>query len=446
MTETGTPSGGNGRSIARLSDIRRHRPRSHFTFQWHVTARCDADCMHCYMKDAPDHKGQLEGELGLPECIKVLDDIEHFAEWHDVKVRLNITGGDPLLKEDIVHIIKEARERGFLVGMLGNPGHLDEAMASALKDAGIFRYQLSIDGMRATHDALRGRPGHFDDTLRAIRVLRGAGIPSVVMFTVSKRNAGELLDVIRLCADENVSIFDFSRLVPVGRGGGMEMVTAGEYRDLLMAVDAEYARLREKGCRTFFGRKEGLWALVEYERSGGPPPMREDVAVMTGCSVGSRSLTILADGTVYPCRRLPIPIGRVPDESVTDIFHGSQVLDGLRQVRGMEKCGPCALLKVCRGCMAVAAAASSGDPKAPDPQCWASFPKDGGKEKKGPITLEDFLFWRMKREGRVVKGGGGSGPKPKVFGCTVCDEGCGACAEACAACSEVCAGCNSPEG
>jgi hypothetical protein len=93
-----------------------------------------------------------------------------------------------------------------------------------------------------------------------------------------------------------------------------------------------------------------------------------------------------------------------------------------------------------------AAAAPSGDPKAPDPQCWAAFPKDGGKEKKRPLTLGDFLFWRMKREGGGIKGGGGTGPKPKVTGCTVCDEGCGACAEACAACSEVCAGCNSPEG
>jgi MoaA/NifB/PqqE/SkfB family radical SAM enzyme len=444
MTESDGP--GIGRSLARLSDIRRHRPKAHFTFQWHVTARCDADCGHCYMRDAPDYRRQVDGELGHRECIKVLDDMEHFSEWHDVRVRLNITGGDPLLKDGVIELIREAKERGLLVGILGNPGHLDWETAWALRDAGVFRYQLSIDGRRETHDALRGRPGHFDDTLRAIRLLREVGIPSVVMFTVSRRNAGELIDVIRLCAREGVGVFDFSRLVPIGRGEGMEMVSAIEYRDLLRAADAEYARLRARGCRTFFGRKEGLWSLVEYERSG-LPAMRDDVAVMSGCSVGSRSLTILADGTVYPCRRLPIPIGKVPGECLADIFHGSPVLDGLRQVQSMERCGPCALLKVCRGCMAVAAAtAASGDPKAPDPQCWAMVPREGvggeGTSRSKAVKLDDFLFWRMKREGRT----GGKGPGSKVSGCTVCDDACGACAEACAACSEVCAGCNAPEG
>lgn len=345
--------------------------RRQFLLQWHLTARCEERCRHCYMHDSPSYRSELENELSPGECLRVLDDFTQTARGWGVEARINFSGGDPLLRKDLLPLIKEARARGFMVGILGNPHLLTRKMALELKEAGVSRYQLSLDGMEKTHDSLRGRKGAFKDALRAIRVLNGAGLPSVMMFTLSRLNAGELIPVIRLCAREHVRIFDFARLVPAGTGKSLrgEMLGASEYRELLLRVLEEYRRLEASGSQTYFGRKENLWVLLYNELGLLPPLPRRRGVVFSGCSVGSRIMTLLADGTVLSCRRLPVELGRVPGRSLREIFISSKNHRRLRSVEKMERCAACRLLPFCRGCPAVAHGAT-GDFLSGDPQCW----------------------------------------------------------------------------
>lgn len=224
--------------------------------------------------------------------------------------------------------------------------------------------------MPDTHDRLRGRSGHFEETIRAIRTLARVGIRSAVMFTLSRHNASDLIPVIRLVAKEGVDRFDFARLVPIGSARGLtdQMLTPHEYRSLLVEVLEQYWRLHEAGCRTSFGRKDHLWKLL-YQELGLLGPLANDDRIIGGCSIGSGILTILADGTVYACRRLPIKVGHVPEESVRQILVHSPELHAMRRVNSLAKCAECDLLTVCRGCPAVAYGAT-GDYTSPDPQCW----------------------------------------------------------------------------
>ena len=212
-------------------------------------------------------------------------------------------------------------------------------------------------------------PGHFADTLRALRVLREVGLPSAIMFTLSRVNQSELLPVIQLVADERVSVFDFARMVPIGSAHQLdkEMLKPGEYHKLILAFE-KYKELHDIGCRTFFGHKDHLWNLL-YKELGLLKPIRDDDLVRGGCEIGSYVATVLADGTVYACRRLPIAIGSVPKESIRTIFIESPLLNAMRRIEEMEKCGSCELLKICRGCPAVAHAVH-GSYLSPDPQCW----------------------------------------------------------------------------
>jgi radical SAM protein with 4Fe4S-binding SPASM domain len=345
--------------------------RRQFLLQWHLTARCGERCRHCYMHDSPSYKSELENELSPEQCLRVLDDFERAVRGWGVEARINFSGGDPLLRKDLLPLIKEARHRGFMVGILGNPQLLTRRTALALKEAGVSRYQISLDGLEKTHDSLRGRKGAFRDALRAIRILNRARLPSVVMFTLSRLNAAELIPVIRLCARENVRIFDFARLVPTGTGRSLkgEMLGAAEYRELLLRVLEEYRRLEAAGCRTYFGRKENLWVLLYHELGLLPPLPEKRGTVFSGCSVGSRLMTILADGTVLACRRLPVELGRVPAGRLREIFISSKNHRRLRSVEKMKRCARCRLLPFCRGCPAVAHGAT-GDFLAGDPQCW----------------------------------------------------------------------------
>lgn len=345
------------------------RSEKRFIIQWHITPRCDSDCIHCYMKESDFYINELKNELSFDNIIDIMDDIHQTLRRWGILGRINFTGGDPLLREDFFEIVNEAKKRNFMVGVMGNPYTLDEASVKRMREVGVDRFQVSIDGLEKTHDEIRGKSGSFKETLKGIRLLNKYGIPSVVMFTVSKLNMHELPRVARLCAEIGVEIFDFSRLVPEGRGKNIkdEMPTPLEYRDLLMRMLIEYSKLKSEGYVTYFGRKENLWTLLYYDLGIFHPKICDKI--VGGCSVGSHILTILSDGTVLPCRRLPIVIGKVPEKNIREIFIKSPEYNVLRKIESMEPCGKCQLLPYCRGCRAVAYA-SHGNPLGTDPQCW----------------------------------------------------------------------------
>lgn len=352
--------------------------QNYFTLQWHVTAKCEYGCKHCYMHDSPTYKNEITNELSIDDCLKVIDDFSNMLGAYNIPGRINFTGGDPLLKEGIFDLVNYATTKGIQVGFLGNPDKIDYKMAKRLKVTGIRSYQISLDGLEKTHDTLRGKKGAFRDALRALRILRNAGIPTIVMFTVSKANANDITGVIRVVAKERVSIFDFARLAPIGAGSDMsdQILSPLEYKQLLLDVFEEYRRLKEVGCNTYFGKKDHLWKLL-YSELGlfrFPRDFNSSDVIYSGCGIGVNLLVLLADGMVMPCRRLPIPIGNVQKESLRDIFIYSDKLNNMRKVNLLEKCRDCDLLRLCRGCPAVSYS-THGRWTAPDPQCWKEVEK-----------------------------------------------------------------------
>jgi len=337
--------------------------------QWHLTAKCDQNCIHCYMYNSPTYKGEIENELDHKNSLKIIDEFAELGKRWNTPLRINFTGGDPLLRKDFFNLIKHARGYGIKVGILGNPYHLNLKTAKKLKKLGIFRYQLSIDGTKKTHDFFR-KKGSFDCTIKAIEILNKVDIPSVVMFTLSPLNSKDIFDVIELVAKENVKIFDFARLVPIGNGSEIKDGTFKplEYRNLLLKILEKYKKLKDKGCKTYFGRKEPLWSLLYYELGLIGPLSKEKEKVYGGCAIGIM-LTLLADGTALACRRLPLKVGKYPEESIKDIFVNSNKLNEMRNFNKIKKCKECELVQYCRGCRAMAYA-NGNDWFGPDPQCW----------------------------------------------------------------------------
>lgn len=345
-----------------------------FAIQWHITAKCDQRCKHCYMYDSPFYESEMKNELSFDDCKKILDDYVQTINRWKVKGTIFFSGGDPLLREDFFDILKYAQnKRLYQIGVMGNSYHLDKPTALKLREYGVSVYQISLDGMRETHDFFR-KPGSFDDTLRGYEVLKEAGINPTCMFTVSKLNMGELLDVIRLVGEIGLSAFDFDRLVPVGAGEKLreEMIKPEEYKALLMEVEEEYRRLEAKGCKTQFGHKDNLWWLLEERRGANVelPPLPSGCEVHMGCLIGWAGISILSDGSAMACRRLPVVIGKLPEQTISEIFIDSPVLNEMRDIHRIEKCGGCKNVSNCRGCRAISYGASGGDYFAKDPQCW----------------------------------------------------------------------------
>lgn len=348
-----------------------------FSLQWHVTAKCDQTCKHCYMYDSQFYEQEKNNELSLEDCKKVLDDFSGLINRWKVKGSIFFSGGDPILRPDFFEILKYTQtKRLYQVGVMGNSYHLDQPTALELKNSGVSVYQISLDGLKATHDYFR-KPGSFDDALRGYKVLQDAGISTTCMYTVSKKNMNELLDVINLVAELGLTAFDFDRLVPVGNGKQLreDVIPGEEYRELLLRVEQEYKKLEAQGCKTQFGHKDNMWGLLRSEQGDYEklPDLPEGCGVHMGCLIGWQGVSIISDGSVMACRRLPVLIGKVPDQTLADIFINSPVLNEMRNFNEIEKCKDCDLVSNCRGCRAIAYGASNGNYYAKDPQCWRAI-------------------------------------------------------------------------
>jgi len=267
-------------------------------------------------------------------------------------------------------LLKYTREQisDARIGILGNPELLTEEVIERLKNYNLYSYQVSLDGLEKTHDYLR-YPGSFRITLEKIRLLNKYGIESVVMTTVSKVNLEELPSLVDVIVENEVKFYGFKRFVPIGEGEKikeMALISPSEFRKLLEEMYRKYEENKDFVAR--FGEGEPLWKLFQYEEGLFVPPEDKNL-VWGGCGIGVASLTVLEDGTALACRRLPIPVGKLPEQSIKDIFIFSEELNRMREYQKIEKCRNCVLFPYCRGCRAVAYAIS-GDYFKKDPQCW----------------------------------------------------------------------------
>ena len=342
-----------------------------FAFQWHITDVCDQRCRHCYIFA----EGACTELASMPweQMVEVVDQIEAMCEHLGRTPYVYLTGGDPILHPDFWRLAELLHERGFMWAVMGNPFHLTLEVCRRMKELGCRKYQLSLDGLRATHDAFR-KPGSFDATIETIPLIQNAGIWCAVMTTVSSANAAEIPELIDLMAELEVDVYAFGRYCPTSGQKAEEFhMEPAAYRDFLIACQERIEAHEAAGCHTTFQRKDHLWTLLEYEQ--GKLQLPRDMQpgmVYGGCHCGIAHMTITPTGDVYACRRMESRVGNVAEEPLEQIFLGAK-MDEFRQFDRFEKCVRCELFGVCRGCPAVAAGYSGGNPYAPDPQCWKTI-------------------------------------------------------------------------
>lgn len=341
--------------------------KEYFSFQWHITDECDQRCRHCYIFSG-DPCRELDS-MTWKQLQETFYNCLDFCDVHDRLPYFYLTGGDPILHPDFWRLLKLFHKRAIPFTIMGNPFHLTDRVCRTLKSLGCQKYQLSLDGLRETHDWFRKR-GSFDCTLEKISCINQAGIRSVVMTTVSKVNHTEVPDIIDAVVKARASVFAFSRYVP--SGGELDAgITAQEYRKLLATCDRKFTEHETEGCDTYFNKKDHLWTLYEYETGKFKIPSYAcDGMIYGGCNCGNCHLTILPTGDIYACRRVAdSKVGSVFEDRLADVWVTG--MEAFRNYDDFSKCSRCKLKQFCRGCPAVAKG-TNGDFYGDDPQCWAS--------------------------------------------------------------------------
>ena len=333
---------------------------SSFGIQWHITANCDGNCGHCYVKDPLSYKKELENELSSEDLLKISDRIVEFKNKFHTDVSVVLTGGHPLMRPDYKEVIKNLKRSEIPIRILGNPSYLDSEI-DFLKLIDLKEYQVSIDGNKETHNSIRGENYSFDRVMEAIDFLNSNNIAVGVMYTLNKNNMKDLKDILDICVEKEIHRFSFDRVVPFGNAKNYELPSSKDYKEFLYDI---YLHTISKGRQ--INLKDQLYKPLLNEMGLFKPKQRK--TVISGCMVGVSGLSILSDGTVYSCRRLPIEIGKMPEQSIEEIFF-SQEMEDLRDYENIEGCGECNLISYCRGNRCVAYA-TTGDYFAKDPQCW----------------------------------------------------------------------------
>ena len=328
-----------------------------FYFQWHITEKCNLRCKHCYQDNYTS-----VNELNLDGLIHIADKIDTTLKRWNKKGTLSITGGEPFVVKDevflLLHHISSLKTIHYF-DILTNGCLLDQTVLDKLKEfKKLRRVQLSLEAAdQNLNDQIRGK-GSFEATLSAIRLLKKNDFQVAIMMTISNLNKNEVEPLINLLKEESVDTFSAERLIPEGKGANLkdEFLTSEELRDVFQRIYS--LAMKKDKIRILLYRP--LFALLNGS----------DPTVGAMCSAGTNALTIMHDGTIYPCRRLPIPIGNAVKDSFYKIWYTSDVLWNIRNSKNIKgKCNRCDFIPVCRGCRAMAYALT-GDYLEEDPQCW----------------------------------------------------------------------------
>jgi radical SAM protein with 4Fe4S-binding SPASM domain len=347
---------------------KKFQPNS-ITLQWHVTERCNWRCKHCYQENYETP----EMNLGQMEEILV-QFIALVKKWKLPKrrARINITGGEPFIRKDFLSFLEIVNKYSdnFRWTILSNGSLLTEDIAKRLRTLGILSFQLSLEGIEETNDKIRGK-GSFQKVLNSIKLLTQANIPTRVSLTLSKQNFREIRELAQLLAPLNISRLAVRRIAPLGLEKNQFrnlVLEPQELRDLYSEIEGINKELKEKNCilRVMGGCEN---AIFNDEISSSP-----DLMSYGTCGVNEGSiLTLLPDGDVLICRRLPIKIGNVLVKSLEEIYYSPlyENFRGKNEDVPLE-CYLCPNQKSCSGGAKCVTYAMTGK-TTPDVQCWKLF-------------------------------------------------------------------------
>jgi len=390
-----------------------------YVVSWNLTYRCNLACEHCYLDAGPKPLVGTENfsdrsELNTEECYAVIDQIAAFAP----ECLTILTGGEPLLRRDILDIVRRAAERGLWVVVGTNGVRITENVARHLADAGARGLSLSLDALDPErHDRFRMVRGAWQNTVEGAEILNRTGLPFIVQTTAGAHNLGDL-DAIADFAHERLGakVWNLYFLVPTGRGQFVSDMTPAQYDEVLETLYRIQGRY--SGRMLVNAKCAPHYIKTVLEHAEPAAPIRTYSGGAGGCPAGTHYLGIRPNGDVTPCPYLPVFAGSLRNANLTELWNSSELFAGIRQRASLGgRCGECEMNGHCGGCRA-RAYGMTGDLMAEDPLCthtpgkFAGSPLlvlqkpaiEYGSESAATIAWEDDASARMKKIPAFVRG------------------------------------------
>ena len=342
---------------------------------WNMTRACNLKCRHCYASANNDpHKEELK----TYEAEEMIDDLAKFG----VPVLL-FSGGEPLLRKDLSHLVSYATRYGIRAVISTNGTLITSEKAAKLKDAGVSYVGVSLDGLREVNDNFRGIKGAFDKAIEGIKNCQREGIKVGVRFTINRLNFKEIENIFKLVDELFIERLCFYHLVYTGRA--KELIDQGlnpeETREVVDLIIDKTKELYDKGRKvevlTVDNHADGPYLYLRMLRE--KHPRAEEVLSLLKMNEGNNSGKgigcISWDGSVHADQFWRhYSFGNVRERPFSEIW--TDLSDPLMAMLKEKKlyvkgrCSRCRWLDICGGNFRVRAEAVTGDLWAPDPACY----------------------------------------------------------------------------
>jgi radical SAM protein with 4Fe4S-binding SPASM domain len=312
---------------------------------WEITLKCDLSCRHCGSRAGharPD-------ELSTEQCLDLV------RQMHELGVlEVTLIGGEAYLRDDWTQIAAAISSRGMTVSMTTGGRGITPERARAAKAAGLTSVSVSIDGLSATHDRLRGVDGSFDHAIAAMDALRAAGLAVTCNTQINRLSLPELPALLEVIAAHGAQSWQIQLTVPMGRAADEPdvLLQPDELLTLFPLLGTLHARAKQLGVLVWPGNNVGYFGPHEEALRG-----RSPLGHTASCGAGRTILGIEADGSIKGCPSLPTKPwtgGNLRDASLKDIWERAEPLRYTRD-RTVDSlwgyCRTCYYADTCRaGC------------------------------------------------------------------------------------------------
>jgi radical SAM protein with 4Fe4S-binding SPASM domain len=350
-----------------------------------LTKRCNLKCAHCYL-DATTKAAGGDDELTTDECVRLIDQIAEVNKG----CLLVITGGEPLVRPDILDIARYAVKLGFMVVFGTNGMLIDDRMATQLVEIGVMGVGISIDSLDPQkHNAFRGVPGAWEAAVAGIEASKRNGLQFQVHFSAQPMNYQELPAVVEWAHGLGARVLNVFFMVCTGRGEELTDISPAQYEEVLgflvKCQDDYQGMLIRARCAPHFKR-------LAYEKDPNSPITKATGYMGGGCLAGTNYARVTPNGEVTPCPYMPLSAGNVREKSFVDLWEKSDIFNSFRYPQLKGKCGDCEYSDICGGCRA-RPYVDHGDWL--DEDQWCLYTPKGGEKIKVAFNVEEasVLQW-----------------------------------------------------
>ena len=342
---------------------------------WNATRSCNLKCIHCYSNAV--YGNNRSNELSTNEAENFIDDLAEFK----VPVLL-YSGGEPLMRDDIFHLIDYTRANGIRPVLSTNGTLITPDMAETIKNSDVSYVGISLDGIGKDNDEFRGIKGAYDKALGGIRNLSKIGQKVGLRFTISRHTYRSLNDIFELVENEKIPRICFYHLAYSGRGYNImnNDISKEESRKALDLIISKTMELSEKNLDveilTVDNHADGIY-IYKWALENAPDRADEILKLLknnggnrSGMAIGS----VNCEGNVYPDQfTRNVNLGNIREQKFSEIWTDktNPILNGFRNRKRLleGRCGKCKWINLCNGNLR-ARASISGNLWDSDPACY----------------------------------------------------------------------------